>query len=335
MRLGLANNAGSKLTKSITATATTIEVESTASFPPVPFPLTLARSEEIVTVTSVVGNVLTVQRAQQGTTAKAYIAGTDIWGNFTAGHYNLLADKEYVDTRLAGIPQPDLSGLATKQEMANVDGKIAEHELNVEKHIAGTERTKWNQAVTDIGLKTTLKTTDKTNLVNAVNELFTSVSNGKQAVGTAIADKGGIVPTDPTFPQLVTAIGGIEFQFKLEAGTGEAYIHPTSSFRTTSIVAVKALESSGLAYSGVIRVSFVLSANTNHPSAVAYGQIYKNGQPLGALRSNPTATTTTFTEDITVRKGDVIQLYTYSKSTGFESVIGAFKFSITPPKIVV
>ncbi|HIG0356304.1 TPA: hypothetical protein ACX96U_001600 [Clostridium sporogenes] len=57
-----------------------------------------------------------------------------------------------------------------------------------------------------------LKTIDKTNMVSAVNELFTNVSNGKSLVGTAITDvdKNVIVPTNPTFKQLSDCIKKIE-----------------------------------------------------------------------------------------------------------------------------
>lgn len=58
---------------------------------------------------------------------------------------------------------------------------------------------------------TTLKTSQKSSLVEAINELFTNVSNGKQLVGGAITDvdKNVIIPADPTFSDLASAIGQI------------------------------------------------------------------------------------------------------------------------------
>ncbi|OUM86644.1 MAG: hypothetical protein BAA01_11590 [Bacillus thermozeamaize] len=62
----------------------------------------------------------------------------------------------------------------------------------------------------DIGDKSQLQTNDKSNLVAAVNELFTSVGSGKALIAAAITDKG--VPTSPTdtFATMAANIGAIE-----------------------------------------------------------------------------------------------------------------------------
>ncbi|MBY6900500.1 hypothetical protein HYH88_19300, partial [Clostridium botulinum] len=54
-----------------------------------------------------------------------------------------------------------------------------------------------------------LKTTNKTNLVNAVNELFTSASNGKIKVATAITGKGVLASSSDSFDTLSNKIGQI------------------------------------------------------------------------------------------------------------------------------
>jgi prefoldin subunit 5 len=66
-----------------------------------------------------------------------------------------------------------------------------------------------------------LKTTDKTNVTSAINELFQNVSNGKQTVGTAITDidPNTVVPTNPTFAELSVAIKSISTGAKMAKGT--------------------------------------------------------------------------------------------------------------------
>lgn len=57
-----------------------------------------------------------------------------------------------------------------------------------------------------IGDKTTLKTSEKTTIVGAVNELFTSASDGKTAIANAITGKNGTASSSDTFAQLALAI---------------------------------------------------------------------------------------------------------------------------------
>lgn len=60
-----------------------------------------------------------------------------------------------------------------------------------------------------LGDKSTLSTTDKTSLVNAVNECFQSASNGKEAIANAITgvDDSLTIPDGATFAQLAALIG--------------------------------------------------------------------------------------------------------------------------------
>ena len=70
------------------------------------------------------------------------------------------------------------------------------------------QRTK--QAIdSQTGDRSTLNTSIKTTLVAAINELFTSVSNGKTQIATAITDKGVAASGGDTFPTLATKIGQI------------------------------------------------------------------------------------------------------------------------------
>ena len=55
----------------------------------------------------------------------------------------------------------------------------------------------------------TLRTTEKSDITQALNELFTSASSGKTAIANAITGSGGTANSGMTFAQLATAIGGL------------------------------------------------------------------------------------------------------------------------------
>lgn len=86
------NNAYTKLSSSITQTQTSIEVVDVSILPPVPFLLTIFKPgdpeiNEIILVTGVSGNTLTVTRGIEDTTPLAWDADTDVENRFTAGMY--------------------------------------------------------------------------------------------------------------------------------------------------------------------------------------------------------------------------------------------------------
>ncbi|MCM3040720.1 hypothetical protein M3201_13535 [Paenibacillus motobuensis] len=70
-----------------------------------------------------------------------------------------------------------------------------------------------------VGNLSTLQTTDKSNVVKAINELFTNVSNGKSSIAAAIADKGVQASGSDTFAQLASKIGQIVTGKKFASGT--------------------------------------------------------------------------------------------------------------------
>ena len=65
------------------------------------------------------------------------------------------------------------------------------------------------KARTDVGDVTTLKTTDKSNLVKAVNECFQSASDGKSAIANAITGAGVSTSASATFATMATNIGTV------------------------------------------------------------------------------------------------------------------------------
>lgn len=84
---------------------------------------------------------------------------------------------------------------------------------------------KWLEELT--GDTDDLDTTDKTSLVNAINECFQYASNGKTAIANAItgADSTLEIPTNPTFAQLAALIGQIT-TMKVATGTINKYTSP-------------------------------------------------------------------------------------------------------------
>lgn len=101
-RLNASNNAGSILTQTIRASDTVITVQDASTFPDAPFLLTIYDDDpsleveinEIVKVNSISGNQLTVDRGQEGTTARDWDAGFKIENRFTAGMYDGLTSKK-------------------------------------------------------------------------------------------------------------------------------------------------------------------------------------------------------------------------------------------------
>ena len=78
-------------------------------------------------------------------------------------------------------------------------------------------------------------------------------------------------------------------------------------------------------FHGTARVKFEL---VNHGYETAYGQIYINGQPIGIERTATDAIPTTYTEDISVKENDLIQIYGRVDSTGESIWCEIGKFSI-------
>lgn len=71
-----------------------------------------------------------------------------------------------------------------------------------------------------VGTLSSLLTTDKSNVVKAINELFTNVSNGKNSVAAAITGKGVPASGSDTFAQLSAKIGQIVTGKRYASGEG-------------------------------------------------------------------------------------------------------------------
>lgn len=129
MKLLAANNAYSTLSGSISASDTTISVApGTASLFPVPVPgtsyflltLKIAASPtiyEIVQVTAVTGDDLTIVRGQEGTSAIAWSAGAVAANLFTAGSFDILIQADELSGTSGAGSIGAASGLTTQGEI--------------------------------------------------------------------------------------------------------------------------------------------------------------------------------------------------------------------------
>lgn len=90
-----ANNFSVVVASSINSTATSLDVVSAAGAPDTPFSLT--GGSEIMYVSAVVGNTLTISRGQEGSVAIAHTAGDTLENRLTAGQANDYLPEEGSD----------------------------------------------------------------------------------------------------------------------------------------------------------------------------------------------------------------------------------------------
>ena len=134
MALKLANNAVSTLPASITDDATVISVQGADAgrFPVLSagdwHPATIidaANNMEIVRVTGRAGSSLTIERAQEGTTAKAFPAGARIDVRLTAGVFASIADRDELKTVAYSGSYTDLTDKPPGTTTATVGAAMA------------------------------------------------------------------------------------------------------------------------------------------------------------------------------------------------------------------
>ncbi len=94
--------------------------------------------------------------------------------------------------------------------MAEYISKIKDSKTNKTAYLKDEEaRTQLGEITNKTGDISKLETTNKTNLVSAINEVFQSASNGKSAIVTALTGKGIVATENDTFLQLAEKIGTI------------------------------------------------------------------------------------------------------------------------------
>lgn len=101
-RLNAANNAETTLASTITNSSTSLTVASGAAFPAAPFLVSI--DDEIIEVGTKNGNTFSdLLRGQEGTVAASHDQGAKVENRFTAGAYNELTTKAYVDDLVGDI----------------------------------------------------------------------------------------------------------------------------------------------------------------------------------------------------------------------------------------
>lgn len=90
-----------------------------------------------------------------------------------------------------------------------------------DEHLADLASQEVGKGASLIGLNDSASKFVATNVEGAMSELFTNVSSGKQLVGGAIADVDDsvVIPADPTFNDLASAIRNISTGKKFASGT--------------------------------------------------------------------------------------------------------------------
>src|SRR5690625_4134270 len=93
-RLNAKNNAETVLVQAVSESDTEFIVEDAGALPAPPYRLSI--EDEIVEVSAVDGNALTVERAVEDTQSASYGAGTAVESRFTAGmHGELISEEEF------------------------------------------------------------------------------------------------------------------------------------------------------------------------------------------------------------------------------------------------
>lgn len=132
---------------------------------------------------------------------------------------------------------------------------------------------------TKLGDLSNLKTSSKTNIVEATNELFTDVSNGKNSIKTAITDKDNniTVPSSPSFSDLVKAISEISSGKLYQTGTltGSTYEEELAPGFDISMSRMKA--TTDFMPSSIILFpirDFVVTGNKGQVSFIIAGELF-------------------------------------------------------------
>lgn len=126
-----------------------------------------------------------------------------------------------------------------RDKLHNCDERINTVQANLNKKVnLSTFNTSMSAMTQKQGDLTSLQTTEKSNLVGAINEVFQSannslqqVNNGKTDIKNAIVgvDDSIVIQDNPSFSNLVSAIGNISTGKKWASETDEGYYLPHSN----------------------------------------------------------------------------------------------------------
>lgn len=203
-RLSAANNAESILTNAVSESDTSITVDDASVFPVAPYRLTI--EDEIIEVSAVSGNTLTVIRGMEETTAVSHNAGAKVENRMTAGTYKELVSEDELG--------------AVDQKVDDVQQEFTSHKADYVQQMGTAE----------------LQTTDKT-LKGAINEVFQTGNNVKREMVDALLSIDDSLPIsyESSWTEIEVATGQISTGLKMEHGL------VTSSSSSPYIVSVRGL----------------------------------------------------------------------------------------------
>lgn len=183
-------------------------------------------------------------------------------------------DKIDEDSKQKDNKIGDLSTMTTT-EKSNLAGAVSEvkDELNV--HLADLVSQELGKGASLIGIHDADNKFIATNVEGALKELFTNVSNGKSLVGGAITgvDPNVVIPTDPTFQQLASAIG--------QVSTGKKWASGRTTSNASGIVTI-----TGLAFQP--KITLVKYSGAVDPASEGFSiyvdkLIFTGGTPASSL----------------------------------------------------
>ncbi|WFR64316.1 phage tail protein [Paenibacillus amylolyticus] len=186
-----ANSRQTELAAAINDTQTSFTVLDGSVLPPAPNQLTLGTDESAETIlyTGKSGNDITgVTRGFEGT-AKSWVAGTKMARYFTAYDHDTFQDNiTDLDQRLNNIPAPEDASLTQKGivQLSSATESDEEGEAATPKAV----NTVRQLVVSQIGDLAELQTTDKDNLVDALNEVLRMSMRGKRLSKPPSSSKG-------------------------------------------------------------------------------------------------------------------------------------------------
>lgn len=136
-----------------------------------------------------------------------------------------------------------------------------------------------------VGPLASLLTTEKSNTVAAINELFTNVSDGKNMVASAITGKGVPASGSETFPVLAGKIEKIV--------TGKRFVAKTATSDDTQRAFYYRVGAGAYMYPITIDYNFgfvpsfviVTELNSNTPAAFYYSGVLASGTTYGAFNT--------------------------------------------------
>ncbi len=185
--------------------------------------------------------------------------------------------------------------------------------------------------------------TTKTAYVNGVKRTGTMASNGSQTATLETQGATKVVPAGYTPGGTVTAtitnltaanivkavvVGGVTGEaIELAAVAGDYELVKSAAIATMNMTTYTKTKEIQIVKAGVYRVKF----DIQWVSYGCYGTIYVNGVARGVEHNQSSAGTVTFSDDITVNAGDLVQLYIRSMNVASTSTNNFLSINVSAP----